>query len=325
MAHHGMLRDYRFSNDIDDIRGANLYGSNDEKLGKIDDVIFDHSSGAIQYAVIDSGGWFSSKKFLVPAEGIRPYGKNDDDLAIDMSKEQVESLPRYDEEKFGKGKDWNDKEWNEYDKDYRKLIETTGGVLHREDSTHIITPSPDEMPASGDALPGEEALNPDRVAGKFPDPAPNPSKIRLRPSGLAAKAEDSAAPGQFAGLDIPTQAEEDSLDRQVGGGQNQNWQNQGYERKAPGSVSSNIGGVGAVGSTSSTSSLEPMNAGPTSGSSTSDVVDAQRDHLTDPDNVYNSEQTRNRPWAAFEDHLRRNRVDITASCRSCETKEDKVA
>jgi uncharacterized protein YrrD len=48
MAHYGTLRDHRFDDDVDDIRGASLYGMDDEKLGKIDDVIFDHGSGAIR-------------------------------------------------------------------------------------------------------------------------------------------------------------------------------------------------------------------------------------------------------------------------------------
>ncbi len=49
MAHYGLLRDYRFEDlgTEDDIRGANIYGRDDEKLGKIDDVIFDHSTGSI--------------------------------------------------------------------------------------------------------------------------------------------------------------------------------------------------------------------------------------------------------------------------------------
>ncbi len=42
MAQYGMLRDYRFTEAAEDIRGSKLYGLNDEKLGKIDDVIFDH-------------------------------------------------------------------------------------------------------------------------------------------------------------------------------------------------------------------------------------------------------------------------------------------
>src|SRR5205085_750646 len=68
MAHYGLLRDYRFEdlNTEDDIRGSNVYGRNDEKLGKIDDVIFDHATGSIRFVVVDTGGWFTHKKFLVP-------------------------------------------------------------------------------------------------------------------------------------------------------------------------------------------------------------------------------------------------------------------
>jgi uncharacterized protein YrrD len=56
MPHYGRLGNYQFGQTAEDIRGAALYGLNDEKLGKIDDVIFDHSSGDIQYVVVDTGG-----------------------------------------------------------------------------------------------------------------------------------------------------------------------------------------------------------------------------------------------------------------------------
>jgi len=52
MAHCGLLRNYRFSDSseaAEDIRGAKLYGVDDEKLGKVEDVIFDHSTGLIRY------------------------------------------------------------------------------------------------------------------------------------------------------------------------------------------------------------------------------------------------------------------------------------
>jgi hypothetical protein len=55
MAQCGILRDYRFTNAAEDIRGSKVYGLNDEKLGKIDDVIFDHASGSIRYVVVDTG------------------------------------------------------------------------------------------------------------------------------------------------------------------------------------------------------------------------------------------------------------------------------
>ena len=56
------LRDYRFNKDMDDIRGSAVYGPTDEKLGKIDDVVFDSNSGLIRYLVVDTGGWLKSRR-----------------------------------------------------------------------------------------------------------------------------------------------------------------------------------------------------------------------------------------------------------------------
>jgi sporulation protein YlmC with PRC-barrel domain len=145
MNHYGTLRDYRFADkDIDDIRGSNIYGVDDEKLGDIDDVIFDHSTGDIRYVVVDSGGWLSSKKFLVPADRLRPSTKHDDDYQVDMTKAQIEQFPPYNE------KDIDDtKRWSDYDDRYQKQMTTDGGVMHRSDSPdRIITPPADQIPAS---------------------------------------------------------------------------------------------------------------------------------------------------------------------------------
>lgn len=253
MAHYGLLRDYRFSDDVDDIRGATLYGADNEKIGKIDDVIFDHASGTIQYAIVDAGGWLSTKKFLVPANRIRPSGKDEDekDFATDMTKDQIKSLPEYDEKTVN-----NDKDWDNYQSRYRETLES-GPVMHKEGSTHIITPEPAEMPATGrgSGLANDSAYEPERLAGKFPDAEPSSSKIRLRPSGIAGRAEDTSAPGASSQPDIPTHLEEEGLNRR-----------------------------------------QPTSVG-----------------------------TQRGRWNSFEDHLRRNRVDITASCRTCGTAKDQVA
>jgi uncharacterized protein YrrD len=61
MAHYGTLKQAPVA-EGEDIRGSHLYGWNEERLGKIDDVIFDHSTGDIHYVVVDTGGWLHSKK-----------------------------------------------------------------------------------------------------------------------------------------------------------------------------------------------------------------------------------------------------------------------
>ncbi len=143
--HYGNLHDYRFADkDVDDIRGSNIYGVDDEKLGDIDDVIFDHSSGDIRYVVVDSGGWLSSKKFLVPADRLRPSTKHDNDYQVDMTKAQIEQFPPYEEKDID-----DEKRWRDYDDRYQKQMTTDGGVMHRTDSPdRIITPPADQIPGA---------------------------------------------------------------------------------------------------------------------------------------------------------------------------------
>ena len=143
MAHLGTLRDFQFDGDVRDIRGATLYGEDDEKLGKIDDVIFDHGSGAIRYAVVDSGGWLTSHKYLVPANRIMPYHRNENDFYADLDKERIKMFPKYDEKALE-----SEERWNDYEKDYRTRWDESP-VLHEEGSTRVITPPPEQVPSTG--------------------------------------------------------------------------------------------------------------------------------------------------------------------------------
>jgi len=139
MAQCGMLRDYRFTDAAEDIRGSKLYGLNDEKLGKIDDVIFDHSSGTIRYVVVDTGGWLSTKKFIVPAERLRASAEHKDDFAADLSKQQIESFPPYDEKNLE-----SDEQWADYEGRYRSKWEAKP-VMHRAETDRNITPTTQQM------------------------------------------------------------------------------------------------------------------------------------------------------------------------------------
>jgi hypothetical protein len=143
MAHYGLLRDYRFDdlNTEDDIRGSAVYGRDDEKLGKIDDVIFDHATGAIRFVVVDTGGWFTHKKFLVPPHRLHSSAEHEDDFTVNLDKSQIETLPRYVEADVE-----SDERWKRYEKQYDEAWHS-GPVQHRKGSDHDITPTPDEMPA----------------------------------------------------------------------------------------------------------------------------------------------------------------------------------
>ena len=139
MAHYGTLQDAPIFEANEDIRGTHVYGQNDEKLGKIDDVIFDHSSGDIRYVVVDTGGWLSSKKFIVPADRIRPSENHEDDFSVELSKQQVESFPPYNE----KDVESEDK-WKDYENRYRSKWEAKP-VMHRAETDRNITPTTQQM------------------------------------------------------------------------------------------------------------------------------------------------------------------------------------
>ena len=153
MANYGMLRNYRFTDATEDIRGSKLYGLDDEKLGKIDDVIFDHSDGSIRYVVVDTGGWLSTKKFIVPADRLRPSTEHDDAFAVDLTKAQVENFPPYKEMDLE-----SDEQWSDYEGKYRSKWEADP-VMHRKETDRNITPTTQQMP--GDSPSAMAAGSPD--------------------------------------------------------------------------------------------------------------------------------------------------------------------
>jgi hypothetical protein len=78
---------------LGELKGTNVYGPGDEKLGSVHDALVDDRSGELRYLLIDSG-WLRSRRFLVPASQVYAY-TNDDDLYANLRKEDVESLPEF--------------------------------------------------------------------------------------------------------------------------------------------------------------------------------------------------------------------------------------
>jgi hypothetical protein len=146
MARYGTLGDYRFTDTQEaalDIRGAKIYGPGDQKLGEIDDVIFDEATGAIVFVVVDTGGWLSSKKFVVPPQEIRPSMQHEDDFLVDLTKEQIETFPAYDGTALT-----SEEQWADYERRYRsKWVERP--VMHREATDRNITPTTQQQVGAG--------------------------------------------------------------------------------------------------------------------------------------------------------------------------------
>lgn len=318
MPHIGTLRDFKFKGDVDDIRGANLYGRGNEKLGKVDDVVFDHAGGTIQYLVVDTGGWLKSNKFLVPADRVNARGDHGEDFTCDLSKEQIERFPEYRDSIIR-----NNADWENYEKRYRGSISAEGDVLHREDSPNLITPDAREMPAvSGEDI-GVD-VTPTRLVDKFSPAEPIPGKTRLRPAGTASRSEDASIPGRALG-------NENSAVWEQQGGEARNRRATDRVREDDRIIAERredaitkqfvAGRIGDEPIASDTSRYDNV---PTraleEGRNDPPAYRGGVDNNARLGNRYAS----NRRLADFEETLRRNRVDITSTCRACGMEHDEI-
>lgn len=181
MARYGTLGDYRFSDTQEaalDIRGAKIYGLKDQKLGDIDDVIFDETTGAIIYIVVDTGGWLTSKKFIVPPQEVRPSLQHEDDFLVDLSQEQIESFPPYDGTALT-----SEERWADYERRYRsQWVEKP--VMHRSETDRNITPTTRQQVGAGSgSIPSSEADTAEVDAGTEVEPMRTEGTMDVSPSG----------------------------------------------------------------------------------------------------------------------------------------------
>lgn len=96
---------YLDADDLDDstvsFDGLDVRGTNDEKLGDLDGFVVDSGSGRVFYAVVDSGGWFSSRRFLLPV-GHAMIDSDRGAMRVDVTKDAVKRFPEFDADRFRK-------------------------------------------------------------------------------------------------------------------------------------------------------------------------------------------------------------------------------
>src|SRR4051794_9024214 len=78
---------------LTDIRGASVYGADEEKLGTVHDALVDDRSGELRYLLVESG-WLNARRFIVPADQVYGY-RDDDDLYANLRRGDVEALPEF--------------------------------------------------------------------------------------------------------------------------------------------------------------------------------------------------------------------------------------
>jgi len=124
------------------LAGYSGYDAQGEKLGAIEGVIVDGDSMQPRYVVVDTGGWFSSKQFVVPAGDIREI--NDDERQVSfttLTKQTLQSgqYPRYDERWW----DTNDHEhFDQYERGVAQAYQPDRQETERVDHSHELYQRP---------------------------------------------------------------------------------------------------------------------------------------------------------------------------------------
>jgi hypothetical protein len=230
MAHYSTLQDFQFDTDVDDLRGATLYGEGGANLGRIDDIVFDHQTGDITHLVAKEE---HGRCVLVPVSMVRPAIANDRDLQCDLSREDMDRLPAFDDKMLK-----HDEEWKHYMQLHRQVLKDRNKAAEREydrewtddpvehktdDVAHLITPV-DVEPTSNvtpidrgrrrrnedDYVPD---LTPQRLAPVFTNTAQTPDKLNMVPH--AEHSRGPAAEYQTAGLGVKWNGYQEMIRREL--------------------------------------------------------------------------------------------------------------
>src|SRR4051812_34280827 len=81
--------------------GLDVESYTEDKLGTVDGFIIDVNSARPYYIVVDAGGWFTSKYFLLPI-GHAGLDVPENKLIADVKKENVARYPGFDRDEFDK-------------------------------------------------------------------------------------------------------------------------------------------------------------------------------------------------------------------------------
>jgi uncharacterized protein (TIGR02271 family) len=91
------LDDYHVAEQSGDPRGWDVVGRRDEKLGTVESLLVSPTTGRAYFAIVDTGGWFESRRFAVP---LRHVGMNELEkrLYVPYTEDQFRGAPEYDQD-----------------------------------------------------------------------------------------------------------------------------------------------------------------------------------------------------------------------------------
>jgi hypothetical protein len=86
--------------DVVRFEGLDVVGADGQRIGGIDGFVVDAAARRVNHIVVDSGGWFISRRLLLPVghAAIAPDRKS---LRTDVSRDALRWLPEFDADRFG--------------------------------------------------------------------------------------------------------------------------------------------------------------------------------------------------------------------------------
>jgi len=104
-----------------DFDGLNVESPTGEHLGDVDGFIVDTTDARPYYVVVDAGGWFKSKEFLLPIGQAR-FDAGREALVTDLARDRIDAFPGFDKDEFGKLSEDGIRDFNN-----RTSLAVTGG------------------------------------------------------------------------------------------------------------------------------------------------------------------------------------------------------
>lgn len=90
------LDNYTVADDEIDPRGYSVIGRDGDELGSIDGLLASPSEGKALFAIIDTGGWFQSKKFAVPLQMVE-FDAEDEQAHLGYVQDDFRNAPQYED------------------------------------------------------------------------------------------------------------------------------------------------------------------------------------------------------------------------------------
>jgi sporulation protein YlmC with PRC-barrel domain len=125
------LRDHQDKDILAAVRGTNVYGTENTKLGSVQDGIVNAESGELRYLVVNAG-WLESRRFAIPADQVYAY-RDSDDLYINLSKSEVEALPAFEDACVA-----SEDTFSRYEREYQNAWRPRGDTAQLRPSQRLL-------------------------------------------------------------------------------------------------------------------------------------------------------------------------------------------